>query len=179
MSEFEFGGGVGSIASSLLPDSSQDISDLVTQTTAIPITAASVLTPLTNDGLAGNLVQVYGAITTLYDTATQALVFGAMQLGDRVDFRLDLTLVTATTNTDLEVGLAGGLDGPAPFTLPFYTRQIKKSGANRLVVTGWMTMDYASTIANPAKFYVATDGIGTDTCIVHGWKIYHTPRIRL
>jgi hypothetical protein len=174
--DFTFGG--GSVAD-ILPDSSQDVSDLVTLTTPITIAAGSVATMLINDGLTANVINVYGDIVQLYNTATQSLDFTGTKVNDRIDFRLDLTLVTATNNTDLEVGLSAGIGGVYPFTLPLYTRQIKKFGINRLLVYGWMTIDSTATRDNPAKFYIKTDGVGTDTAQVNGWKIYHSPRIRL
>ena len=180
MTDFIFGGGaVGSV--DVRGVSSQDIADTLTTTTPITVLASFVQTPLTNNGLGLNTGTDFLAsgISQLYDTSTNSLDFSDLAIGDVVNFRVDISLTTSGGNHDVEIGLLGGIGGAFPFALPFYTRTVKKTGLNRIVASSYLLIRSASTRDNPARFYISTDGIGADTCIVNGWTLSHSPRLPL
>lgn len=171
----------GSLASGVAPGavsgaSSQDVADTATAITPITITAGLVPTYLTCDALGLNTGTTFlqGGVTNLWDAVTNRLDLSQLTLGDRVDVRFDVTITTAAPNTEIELGLVGGIGG-FQFKTPFYGEIIKSASVRRRTPSGFFIVRSASTRDNPAALYCATDGVGLDTVVVNGFLISVTP----
>lgn len=171
----------GNLASGVAPGSvsgasSQDVADTATAITPITITAGLVPTYLTCDALGLNTGTTFlqGGVTNLWNAVTNRLDLTQLSLGDRVDIRIDVDIITAGPNTEIEIGLVGGIGG-FQFKSPFYGEVIKSSGTKRRTPSGFFIIRSTSTRDNPAALYIATDGAGLDTVIVNGFLISVTP----
>jgi len=172
---------IGGLATSIAPGaangtSSQDVADTATAITPITIIAGLVPTYLTCDALGLDTGDTFlqGGITNLWDAVTNRLDLSQLSIGDRVDVRIDVTITTAGPNTEIELGLVGGIGG-FQFSTPFYAEVVKTASVRRRTPSGFFIVRSASTRDNPAALYCATDGAGLDVVQVNGFLISVTP----
>lgn len=100
-----------------------------TATTGSPIAVTASPTALTNNGLGiytnTSYLPISGnGITQLWDTSLSGFDFTALDVGDMLDIRMDISVIIASTNTvvdvDLHIGSGGG-------TVPFISDQNYKA----------------------------------------------------
>jgi hypothetical protein len=145
-----------------------DYSDLATATTPITITGGSGFIDLPNDELGAQTLKTHAptGVTDVWDASGGSFDWGELTLGDTVDIRLSLELVTTTVNTDITVELFLGSAGP--YTIPFITESnFKSSGTYQLLRFNSLYMGNTDTLNNGGVFKASANN--TCTIKVIGW----------
>lgn len=148
-----------------------------TATTSAPIALPTdTYTDLTNNGLGVNTntsdslsgVDIYDPLTGLFD-------FSGLEVGDWVDFRIDLSAILTSSNSVINIELLAGIGG-TEFSIPFVSdKYYKTSGTKRIVVYTGIKIGSESTRIRPAKLRMKCDS--TATVIVNGWLIKTSKRL--
>lgn len=148
-----------------------DYNDTATTTTPIALTVAGTEYQLTNNGAGTNTNTAYRlpSVTHIWNTATNYFQFTGLQLGDVLDFRIDIEITTASTNNNVELLLELGV-GAAPYKITLDRRLLKNSGANAFTVNAHIYMGNTLTLNNPARLLIKNDSVGS-TCKVNGWFV--------
>lgn len=142
------------------------------ETTATPIAIGNgTFTDLTDDGAGTATLKTYAldGVTDIWNTTTDRFDFTGLSLGDTVDMRIDLDIITSGVNRNIDVAIELGLGG-TPFTLTIDSRDYKSAGTHKFTVWYSVYMGDANTKGSPAKLKILSDGAG-DTVIVNGWYV--------
>jgi hypothetical protein len=144
-----------------------DYSDNATQTTPINV-AANTPVYLTNDTLGAFTNRTYlpEGVTDVWDAALNQFDFNELSLGDVVDMRLDVEVVTTSANQDVKIALELGIGGSA-YEVPFINTSIKAAGTHPLNRFNSVYMGDSNTLTNGAKFKITSDSAATVK--VNGW----------
>ena len=148
-----------------------DYNDLATTGTPISITGGAGFVNLTNDeaGAFTNKTYAPAGVTDVWDSTGMAFDWTELDLGDTVDIRLDITIVTASVNTAVECDLFLGTGGSA-YQIPFITQvNFKDIGSYTEVIFNGIYMGDSNTLDNGGVFKVSADK--TCTVIVNGWYV--------
>jgi len=148
-----------------------DYNDLATQSTPLVVTVAGSPVSLTNDGLGAFTNKTYlpTGVTDVWDTSTNMFDWSDLSLGDMVDIRLDIDLITASPNTEIKVDLHLGTGGGA-YTIPFITdKDFKNVGTHKENRFNGIYMGDANTLNNGGQFMITTDK--DCTVKVNGWYV--------
>lgn len=146
-----------------------DYNDLITSTTPITVTGGAGFVDLTNDGAGAFTNKSYPpeGVTDIWNTTTNLFDFTQLKLGDMVDIRLDLSLITSSVNTEVEVDLLLG-SGGSSYLIPFLTEtNFKVATTHPINVFNGIYMGDTNTLNNGAKFQIKADKNCTVT--VNGW----------
>lgn len=150
-----------------------DYNDLATATTPISVTGGAGFVYLTNDELGAFTNKNFPPpnVSDIWNATTQEFDFSALPLGSKVDIRLDLTVTTASPNTQVDSALQLGI-GNAPYIVQWEDIFEKSAGAHRLVNSNFIYIGDTNTQNFPAKFEIEADG---DIDVkVNGWACYIT-----
>ena len=144
-----------------------------TATTGSPIAVTAVPTALTNDGLGVNTNTSYlpisgNGITQLWDTSLSGFDFTALDVGDMLDIRMDISVIIASTNTVVDVNLLMGTGGSV--VVPFISDQNYKATGTFEVIR-YMGIYIGSTDVRDTLAQLKIEADKNCTCIVHGWYI--------
>lgn len=147
-----------------------DYNDLATQTTPITVTGGGGFVTLTNDGEGANTNETYlpSGITSVYDKV-ESFDFTQLKLGDMLDIRLDIQVIIASVNTEVEVDLFLGTGGGA-YQIPFEPKlNFKSTGTFNINRFNGIYMGDTNTLDNSGKFKMSSDK--TCTVKVNGWYV--------
>lgn len=147
-----------------------DYNDLETATTAITVAGTGTFVPLTNDGAGPNTNKTYKptGVTEVWNTTTNKFDFSELSLGDVVDIRLDIDVIVATANTEVEVALELADGTGSDYDVTFVpTTNYKGTGTKKLVSYVGIYMGDNNTKNNPAFFKIKSDT--ACTVRVNGW----------
>lgn len=144
-----------------------DYSDSTTSTTPINVTSG-VPAYLTNDtlGTFTNKTYLPEGVTDVWDAALNQFDFNELSLGDVVDIRLDVEVVTTSANQDVKIVLELGIGGSV-YEVPFLSTTAKVAGTHPLNRYNSVYMGDSNTLTNGAKFKITTDSAATVK--VNGW----------
>lgn len=148
-----------------------DYNDLATASTPLVVTVAGSPVVLTNDGAGPNTNKDHlpPGVTELWNVSTDVFDWSELKLGDMVDIRLDITVITASVNTEIKVDLHLGTGGGA-YTIPFITEiNFKNTGNHPVNRFNGIYMGDLNTLDNGGQFKISTDK--DCTVIVNGWYI--------
>lgn len=170
----EVGSDTGTASESTFPTSNCtigliDYNDLATASTPLVVTVAGSPVILTNDGAGANTNKDHlpPGVTELWDVDNDMFDWSELKLGDMVDIRLDIQVITASVNTEVSVDLHLGTGGSA-YTIPFITAtNFKTTGTKGLNRFNGIYMGDANTLDNGGQFKITTDK--DCTVIVVGW----------
>ena len=146
-----------------------DYNDLATATTPISITGGGGFINLTNDELGPFTNKTYAPtdITDVWDATGGAFDWSELELGDTIDIRIDLEIVTTTNNTQVDVNLFLGTGGGA-YQIPFVIEQnFKTTGTFKVNRFNGIYMGDTNTLDNGGVFKMSSDN--TCTVKVNGW----------
>ena len=146
-----------------------DYNDLATATTPITITGGAGFISLTNDELGPFTNKTYAPlnVTDVWDASGGVFDWDELSLGDTVDIRLDLEIVTTTNNTQVDVDLFLGTGGGA-YQIPFVIEQnFKNTGTFKVNRFNGIYMGDTNTLDNGGVFKMSADS--TCTVKVNGW----------
>lgn len=174
------GSGVWTSLSSLIPSNTveqgvYDYNDLLTATTPIALTVAGTQYELTNDGLGPNTNTTYSlaGLDDIWDTTTNRFTFNdgsKLSLGDTVDIRFDIDVVTTSVNTEISLSIEMA-EGGTPYQLSIVPpTNFKVAGTHKLVGVLSIYMGDTNTLNNPARVLASADDTGA-TVRVNGWYV--------
>jgi len=146
-----------------------DVSDTATTSTPIVIPGTNTFTKLTNNGLGTQTNNSNGpvGITELWDTTNDEFDFSQLKMGDVVDIRLDVDVITASPNTQVQVRLEAGL-GVFAFSVGWDNVFYGSSDTFPLVRSSFVAMQTTAILTGTAEFQLAADK--ACTVIVNGWN---------
>lgn len=145
-----------------------DYNDLATQSTPIAV-LANVEKDITNDAAGPFTNKTYrpDGITDVWDVVSQRFKWDDLKLGDMVDIRLDLVVVTTSPNQSVRVDLVLAEGDPGEYRIPFINTSVKSVGQYAINRYNGVYMGDAMTIENTAKFVIRSDA--PLSLIVNGW----------
>lgn len=159
----------------------EDYNDVTTTGTPIALTSASTDYPLTNDaaGSFTNTTYKLPGATNIWNPSTNQFEFATagLELGDTVDFRVDIDINNSSTNGEFLLSMELAIGGTA-YTLPVQFFFVKSSGVHNQVAMFSVYMGDTNTLNNPARFVLRSDST-SDTVTVNGWyvrSVVRTPR---
>ena len=152
-----------------------DYNDLATTSTPIPLTVAGTWYDLTNDGAGAftNKTYALAGLTDIWNVSTNQFEWNngtLLSLGDTVDIRVDIDIITTGSNKAVEVAIELGIGG-APYKLPVIPLEnFKTAGTYHDVRIMSIYLGDTNTLNFPAKLEAKADGTGVSV-IVNGWYI--------
>jgi len=146
-----------------------DYNDLATQTTPITITGGAGYIPLTNDELGPFTLKTYAptGITDIWNSGSGVFDFSQLSLGDMIDIRLDVSIITSTANTAVDINLFLGSGGSA-YEIAFISQNnYKTAGTYDVIRYNGMYIGNTDTLTSGGMFKMKADT--TCTVKVNGW----------
>lgn len=146
-----------------------DYSDLATTGTPIAVTSGTSPLALTNDEIGPNTNKSFPptGVTDVWDASGGVFDWSELSLGDTIDIRLDVDVITSSTNTEIKIDLHLGTGGSA-YTIPWILpTNFKNSGTNKLNRFNGIYIGDANTLDNGGQFMISTDK--NCTVVVNGW----------
>lgn len=150
-----------------------DYSDFAT--TGTPLSVTTSFSVLTNDGIgsATNTTYLPEGVTQLWDSATNSFDWSELKVGDMVDIRMDLDVITVTNNTAVTVNLYMGSGGS--IVVPFISSQnFKTGGTYNLIRYQGIYIGSENVRDNIAQLKIKADN--NCTCVVNGWYVRYTKK---
>lgn len=148
-----------------------DYNDTATTGTPIAISLANTYYDLTNNTLGPNTQTAYGipGVTSIWNSGTNRFNFSGFSIGDTIDLRVDLSVITTSANTAVDVALEVGVGQPGAFLIPITIGEnFKTAGTYRLVDNRSFYLGSSLTKDNPARLRIKADGTGASV-VVNGW----------
>ena len=145
-----------------------DYNDAATAVTPITVTAATP-TVITNDtlGVFTNTAYLPSGVTSIWDALTDSFDWSELDLGDMIDIRLDLDIITSSVNTVNEVDLILGTGGGV-YSIPFVVeKNFKDVSTHKVNRFNGIYMGDNNTLNNGGQFKVTSDK--NCSVIVNGW----------
>lgn len=147
-----------------------DYNDSSTLATPITIIADTPII-LTNDGLGPFTNKDFKplGVTDVWSPINDEFNWSELKLGDMVDIRLDLNLITTLNNTGVRVDLVLAVGGDE-YRVPWVSgSNYKTQGTHNINTYNGIYMGDINTLDNPARFEIVSD---TDcTVVVNGWYV--------
>lgn len=150
-----------------------DYSDFSTSGTPLSVTTS--FSVLTNDGIGSDTNTTYlpEGVTQLWDSATNSFDWSELKVGDMVDIRMDLDVITVTNNTAITVNLYMGSGGS--IVVPFISSQnFKTGGTYNLIRYQGIYIGSENVRDNIAQLKIKADN--NCTCVVNGWYVRYTKK---
>lgn len=146
-----------------------DYNDLGTTSSPISVTGGAGFIDLTNDELGAFTNKAFppAGVTDVWNASTGTFDFTELGMGDMIDIRLDVDVITTSTNTEVLMALNLGIGGFPYFVNWFNATNFKSSATNKVVTFNGIYMGDSNTLDNGAKFVIAADK--TCTVVVNGW----------
>lgn len=148
-----------------------DYNDAATAGTPIVVTSASSPVLLTNDELGAFTNKLFppAGVTDVWLAGTDVFDWSQLKLGDMIDIRLDIDVITSSTNTEIFVELHLGTGGNA-YTIRWVNEvNFKSSGTHKIVRYNGIYLGDLNTINNGGQFKISTDK--DCTVVVNGWYV--------
>lgn len=146
-----------------------DYNDATTTGTPLVVTGGGGAVYLTNDGAGANSYSnlLDAGLTDLWNVSTNEFDWTELALGDAVDIRLDVDVITTSANQEVIIQLELASGDAGEYSIPYTDDIYKTAGTYKLERYNGIYMGNAATLNNPAKFKVSSDG--NCTIIVNGW----------
>lgn len=148
-----------------------DYNDNATSGTPLTVTGGGAAVVLTNDtlGTYTNTSNLPDGVDRLWDSSTNNFDWSDLKVGDMVDIRLDITVITSSSNTGIDVLLHLGTGGGA-YNIPFIQEHnFKSSGTHQVTRFNSIYMGDSNTLDNGGQFKITSDANCTVT--VNGWYV--------
>lgn len=148
-----------------------DYNDLATATTQIAIPAGNIDTVLTNDAAGPQTIETFLPVgmTSVWDEITDSFDWSQFRLGDMVDIRLDVDIITTVVNTEVHIELHLGSGGGA-FIIPFISGlNFKTSNTHNITRFNGIHISSANVRDSGGQFKIRSDN--ACTVRVNGWYV--------
>ena len=147
-----------------------DYADLATQTTPITV-APNTPTLLTNDtlGVGTDISQPPYAVSSVYDSVTNAFDFTQLSIGDTVDIRVHVKVTTTANNQLYHIDLKGGIGSALEFDNRIFSQYVKTAGEDEQTFLTNLYIGSNDIKDNPTKLFIES----TQSCTVKvlGWFV--------
>ena len=146
-----------------------DYNDVATTGSPINVTGGGGAVALTNDeaGAFTNKLFPPLGVTDVWNAAGNAFDWSDLNLGDMVDIRIDVDIISTSVNTEVKIDLHLGTGGGA-YTIPWILEtNFKTTGTHKLNRYNGIYMGDTNTLNNGGQFMVSSDK--TCTVVVNGW----------
>ena len=153
-----------------------DYNDLATTATPIAVTSGTSPLALPNDELGPFTNKTYPplGVTDVWDAAGGVFDWTELSLGDLVDIRLDVDIITTVVNTEIKIDLSLGTGGSA-YNIPWILEtNFKATGTHKLNRFNGIYIGDTNTLNNGGQFMISTDS--NCTFVVNGWYCRITRR---
>lgn len=148
-----------------------NIDDSVTSGSPIALTAADTRYTLTNSAGGTNTITTYALSgVDIWDESTDRFDFSDLDVGDTVDFRIDLEIDNSGANGVFTLEIELGEGSGSSFYLPINSVYYKSAGTFNWISTYSIFMGSSLTKDNPARLTLSSDSTG-DTVVVNGWYV--------
>lgn len=146
-----------------------DYNDAATASSPIAVTGGAGNVGLTNDELGSFTIKTYApaSVSDVWNASTDRFDWTDLKLGDMVDIRLDITVTTASPNTNIIVDLELAIGSGTPYFIEFAEITEKTAAAHTVERYNGIYMGNTETLNNPARFVIRADG--NCTVVVNGW----------
>tara|TARA_R110002126_G_scaffold22993_1_gene81398 strand:+ start:2107 stop:2631 length:525 start_codon:yes stop_codon:yes gene_type:complete len=147
-----------------------DYNDAATTTVPIAVSAATP-TILTNDELGAFTNKAYlpAGVTDVWLAGTSTFDWSELKLGDMVDIRLDVNIITTLNNTEAKIDLILAVGGSS-YAIPWMlANNYKTAGTHNVNVYNGIYIGDTNTLDNGARFEITTDN--ACTVVVNGWYV--------
>lgn len=146
-----------------------DYTDTATSGTPITLTGGAGFIQLTNNkGIYNESALPYG-VTTLWNSSTNVISLLGLSIGDIVGVRATLVVTIATSNTELDLELAGGTSGAA-FTVPIGKATNYKT-AKAYSISAYTEFYIGSTDVLENGVMIRASAEKTCSVVITGWYI--------
>jgi hypothetical protein len=144
-----------------------DYSDAGTTITPITFTASSAVI-LTNDAAGPNTIDTYlpNGVTSVWDDVDDEFDWSELALGDMVDIRLDVDVITNSNNQEVIIELIMNV-GASEYSILFIDTVFKTSGTHKINRWNGIYMGNTATQSGAAELRLTSDGDGS--VVVNGW----------
>jgi len=146
-----------------------DYTDTLTSGAPITITGGAGFTQLTNNKGTSNETKLPYGVPTLWDSGTNRISLDGLSIGDFVGVRATFVITIATTNTEVDVQLAGGASGTA-FTVPIGSSTNYKA-VQSYTVSGYTEFYIGGTDVLENGVMIRMSAEKTCSVVVTGWYI--------
>ncbi len=148
-----------------------DYNDTATTSSPIALTVVGTEYQLTNNGLGANTLTTYRlpALTDIFNTSTNYFQFVGLEVGDTIDIRADIEIVTTNANTVIDTVMELGIGGTA-YKLTVDRQYFKSTGTHKVVFSFPFYLGNTNTRDNPARLLMTSDTLGASVKI-NGWFV--------
>ena len=163
-------GGGGVVSADNFSGGILDYNDVTTATTPIVVPSGTP-TVLTNDAAGAFTNKVYAPIgvTDVWLAGSSAFDWSQLKLGDMVDIRLDVNVITTLNNTEAKIDLLLAIGG-STYAIPWMLEtNYKTAGVHNVNVYNGVYIGDANTLSNGARFEIVSDN--ACTVVVNGWYV--------
>lgn len=146
-----------------------DYNDLGTTGAPISVSGGGGSVVLTNDegGAFTNKLFPPTGVTDVWDKDNDVFDWSDLKLGDMVDIRIDVDVITTSVNTEIKIDLHLGTGGSS-YTIPWILEtNFKNTGTHKLNRYNGIYMGDTNTLDNGGKFMIESDK--NCTIVVNGW----------
>lgn len=146
-----------------------DYSDLATTGTPIAVTLGTSPLALPNDGVGAFTNKLFPpvGVTDVWNAGSGMFDWTQLSVGDTVDIRLDVDVITTVVNTEIKIDLHLGIGGGV-YTIPWILEiNFKNTGTHKLNRFNGIHIGDANTLDNGGQFKISTDK--NCTVVVNGW----------
>ena len=147
-----------------------DYNDVATTGTPIAVSAATPVV-LTNDGLGAftNKSFLPTGVTEVWLAGSDTFDWSELKLGDMIDIRLDVDIITTFNNTEAKIDLVLAIGG-SNYSIPWMLEtNYKSSGTHKVNVYNGIYIGDTNTLDNGARFELTADA--SCTVVVNGWYV--------
>lgn len=131
---------------------------------------------LQNNGLGAftNLDYAFSNISNLFNTSTYEFDFSTLELGDKVDIRIDVNIQTTNSNQNAKISLELGI-GSTPYEISILDRDFKTATTHsNITISNLFYIGNTLTKDNPAKLKFTSDA--SANVLLNGFAIIVTKR---
>ena len=148
-----------------------DYNDLATATTPISVTGGSGFSYLTNDELGSFTNKLYppDGVTDVWDASTNAFDFSELNLGSKVELRVDVEVTIAGANAEVDISIDLGI-GVAIYTIAVGRQYFKSAGTYHIVLSNFIYIGDTATLNGGGKFKIESSN--DMDVVVNGWACY-------
>lgn len=149
-----------------------DYNDAGTTSSPISMPSSGTWYTLTNDGLGPLTVTDYGkaGIANVWDSSTNSFDWSGLEIGSRVDIRVDVTVTTTSSNQVVYIHLFNDDGGAAEYEIPMDAGSFHKfSDSHRIVVSQFFYIGNDETKNGFSRLKIKSDGAAS--VVVTGWAV--------
>lgn len=148
-----------------------DYNDAATAITPLNVVGGNGPLLLTNDGAGPftNTSYLPSGVTNVWNVVTDKFDWTELVLGDMIDIRIDVDVITSSVNTEIKIDLHLAIGG-FEYTIPWILEtNFKTTGTHKLNRYNGVYMGDTNTLDNPADFRISSDK--DCTIVVNGWYV--------